>query len=61
MWGTNRQKEEHEIKAPACALADPVAVKGALAHFAEGDTVVWATSAARQDTTCATREAIDTV
>ena len=61
MWGTNRRKEKREIKAAACALPDLAAVKGALAHFAEGETVVWGNSPDREDGTCATREAIDTV
>ena len=40
-WGTNRAKEELEIKFPSCVLGDIAAVKRALARLAPGESVAW--------------------
>jgi hypothetical protein len=40
-WGTNRAKEEREIKFPSCVLESASAVKRALNRLAPGEWVFW--------------------
>lgn len=60
-WGTNRRKEEREVKAPSCTLNDITAVKAALTRFAVGETVVWLDTANPDDARCATPEMMEAI
>jgi hypothetical protein len=42
LWGTNRNKTDREIKAPACTLKDIAALKMALGRLAKDEDVFWA-------------------